>query len=305
MICIVANAVEGLIFGRIIQGFGAAAMMVVPRAIIRDMATGADATRLMALMMLVFSVSPLLAPLTGAALMAVAGWRAVFWALLVTAGLCLTLLHFAQPETLRPENRQIFSFASVRSGAAKLVRDRGFVTLTLMGTAAMSSFFVFLAAAPFVYAQHFGLTPTQFSFAFAVNAMSFIGVGQLAAPLGAKFGALRVMQGAAMLFAGAMGLLFVLALAGMASLPVLIGLLMLGNAGVGLIIPTSMVMALEDQGEIAGLASSIGGTFQMVVGGAVVALAGPILNSNPVPMTGMIALCAAITLIITRFIPKR
>lgn len=305
LLCILAGGVQGLIFGRIVQGFGAAAMMVVPRAIIRDMATGEDATRLMALMMLVFSVSPLLAPLTGSALMALASWRAVFGALLVTSGLCLALLHFAQPETLRAENAQIFSFASVRSGAARLIRDRGFVTLTLMGTAAMSSFFVFLAAAPFVYTQHYGLTPTQFSLAFAVNAMSFIGVGQLAGPLGARFGAVTVMRAAAVLFVCGMGAAFALALAGLASLTLLVLLMALGNAGVGLIIPTSMVMALEDQGANAGLASSIGGTFQMIAGGLIVALAGPILSGDPAPMMGVISLCALATLALAMLVPKR
>lgn len=93
-VAIAAQSVEMLILGRIVQGLGAASVMVVPRAIIRDIARGDEATRLMALMMLVFSVSPMLAPLTGSGLMAVAGWRSVFWALAVTTLVCLILLHF-------------------------------------------------------------------------------------------------------------------------------------------------------------------------------------------------------------------
>ncbi len=293
VLCIVATSVEMLTLGRIVQGLGGAAVMVIPRAIIRDMSTGDEATRLMALIMLVFSVSPMLAPLTGSALMALAGWRSVFVALLVTTVMSLALLHFAQPETLAPENRQRFSWAQTRRGTAILVRDRGFVTLTLLGTAGMASFFVFLAAAPFVYVQSYGLTPTQFSLAFAVNAISFIGAGQLAGPLGARFGAMAVMRGAAVLFVLAAGLLFALALAGLVPLWVLIGLLALGNAGLGLIIPTSMVMALDPHGDIAGLASSLGGTFQMIAGGALVALVGPLLDGTAAPMVGMIAACAA------------
>ena len=59
------------------------ACMVIPRAIIRDMHTGVEATRLMALVMLVFSVSPILAPLTGSALIVPFGWRAVFVAVTI------------------------------------------------------------------------------------------------------------------------------------------------------------------------------------------------------------------------------
>ncbi len=299
VVAIMAQTVEMLILGRVIQGLGAASVMVVPRAIIRDIARGDEATRLMALMMLVFSVSPMLAPLTGSGLMAVAGWRSVFWALGATTFVCLILLHFFQGETLAVGNRQRFSWAALAAGTKALARDRAFVRLTLLGTAGMTSFFVFLAAAPFVYAGYFGLTPAQFSLAFAANAVAFIGVGQAAGPLGKRFGAVSVMRGAAALFALATGGLFALALFGMASLPVFIGLLALGNAGLGLIIPTSMVMALEDQGAHAGLASSLGGTFQMIAGGIVVALAGPILNADPAPMTGMIAACAGVTFILS------
>ncbi len=59
--------------------------MVIPRAIIRDLHTGIEATRLMSLVMLVFSVSPILAPLAGSALIVPFGWRSVFLAVTVAA----------------------------------------------------------------------------------------------------------------------------------------------------------------------------------------------------------------------------
>ena len=76
--CALAPAIEWLIAFRFVQGIGAASVMVIPRAIIRDLHTGVEATRLMSLVMLVFSVSPILAPLTGSALIVPFGWRAVF-----------------------------------------------------------------------------------------------------------------------------------------------------------------------------------------------------------------------------------
>ena len=44
-----ATTLESLVAWRIVQGFGGAAVMVVPRAIIRDLYTGAQATKLMAM----------------------------------------------------------------------------------------------------------------------------------------------------------------------------------------------------------------------------------------------------------------
>ncbi len=304
VLAIFAPSASLLIAARMVQGLGAAALMVIPRAIVRDISRGADATRLMALMMLVFSVSPMLAPLTGAGLSALFGWRAVFAALLIATLLALAMLHFAQEETHPVGARIRATPAGMWAGAKTVMRDRAFVVLTALGAAGMTSFFLFLAAAPFVYTGFYGLTETQFALAFAANAVAFIGSGQLASRLGARFGAVSVMRGAAALFAAATAALFALTLIGAAPLFVFVGLLALGNAGLGLIIPTSMVMALEDQGEHAGLASSIGGTFQMLLGGGITALAGGILSDQPAPLAGLIALAASVTLLLA-WVAKR
>ena len=60
----------------------------------------------------------------------------------------------------------------------------------------MASFFAFLASSSFIYIDHFGLTPTQYSLAFSVNAVGFIGASQFAAALGARFGMARVVVAA-------------------------------------------------------------------------------------------------------------
>ena len=68
--CALATDIEMLIALRFVQGLGAAAGMAIPRAVVRDLHTGTDAARLMSLLMLVFSVSPILAPLAGSAVIA-------------------------------------------------------------------------------------------------------------------------------------------------------------------------------------------------------------------------------------------
>jgi DHA1 family bicyclomycin/chloramphenicol resistance-like MFS transporter len=263
----------------------------VPRAIIRDMYTGHAATRLMAAMMLVISVSPMLAPLAGSGLMAVASWRWIFGALLVASLFSLAMLTFAQPETLAPQNRQPFDLAAMRKGAARLMTDRVFMGLTFLGGFGMASFFVFIASASFVYTQSFGLSPTGFSLAFAVNAIGFFAASQMAGGLGQRFGARRVMAVAATGFAITTVALFALSLAGLVGLFTCIAGLFVANAFLGLVIPTTMVMALDEHGDIAGLASSLGGTMQMLAGGAMIAAAGPFFDGSATPMLGAIALC--------------
>ena len=125
--CGLAPSIAWLIFFRFVQGLGAAAVMVIPRAVIRDLHTGVDATRLMSLVMLVFSVSPILAPLVGSGLIVPFGWRSVFAAVTAASILSFLLVAFVLPETRPPEERVEVSVRSVLDGFGELFRDWRFL----------------------------------------------------------------------------------------------------------------------------------------------------------------------------------
>ena len=112
----------------------------------------------------------------------------------------------------------------------------------------------------------------------------------------------RVVSRAVIGFAASAFVLLALVLAGLGSLFVIVGFLFLGNVCLGLVIPATMVMALDEHGDVAGLASSLGGTLQMVAGGVIIAAAGPFFNGSATPMVVAIALCAAATLVLSRLI---
>lgn len=304
VICALAPTVEILIFGRFIQGIGGAANMVVLRAMIRDLATGADATRMMSTIMIVIAISPLLAPLSGSALLTFGTWRLVFWALLLAASLSFFMIYFMVDETLPAESRQRFDLITMRKGLGVLFTDRGFLAMTFLAGFAFASFFVFIASASFVYTGQFGLSPTQFSFAFAINAFGFFAASQFAATISRRVGAKKMIVRATTGFALATFGLFALALLGFANLYVTIAGLFLANMFLGVVLPTAQVLALEEQGEHAGLAASLGGTMQMVAAGVLVAATGPFMDGTVVPMLGAIALCGVIALVLSRLIPR-
>jgi DHA1 family bicyclomycin/chloramphenicol resistance-like MFS transporter len=298
--CALSPSIGWLIAFRILQGVGASSVMVIPRAIVRDMHTGVEATRLMALMMLVFSVAPILAPLVGSGLIVPFGWRAVFVAVTLVAILGLVLLTFFQPETRLPKDRIRISVASLVGGFGKLLRDGRFLGLTFMAGLGMSSFFVFLAASSFIYIDHFGLTPTQYSLAFSVNAVGFIGASQFAAKLGGRFGMARVVTTAVSCYAVAAVALFAVTFSGVDSLPVLMVMLFVAYAFLGLVIPTTMVLALDEHGPIAGMASALGGTLQMVTGALMIVVVSIFFDGTALPMVTAIAACAVGALILSR-----
>lgn len=289
-----SGGIGSLTAWRFVQGLGGAALMVVPRAVIRDRYTGTEATKLMAMIMLVISVSPMLAPLAGAGVIAVADWRTIFFVLLLASALSIALLTFGLTETLAPGDRQKPSLAPMLAGAKRLLTDPIFMALTFVGGFGMASFFVFIASASFVYTQQFGLSPTGFSLAFAVNAIGFFGASQAAAPLGARIGIGRLVRIGVTGFAVLTVALALTALAGLASFPVIVAGLLVANAFLGLVIPTTMVLALDDHGDIAGLASSLGGTLQMLAGGLMITATGPFFDGTAQPMLVAIGLCGVL-----------
>jgi DHA1 family bicyclomycin/chloramphenicol resistance-like MFS transporter len=294
-----APDVGWLIFFRVVQGLGASTGMVVPRAVVRDLHTGPEATKLMSLLMLVFSVSPILAPLTGSFIIEAFGWRAVFWAVTIAAVIGFFLLMFGIEETRTADRRVRSSFGATMAGYRFLARDRNFLGLSLIGGFAISSFFVYLANSSFVIIDHYGLSPSTYSLFFALNAVSFFGVSQMSGWLTAKYGLNRVVRLAVFAFAAVILAGWAVMAAGFESLTLMTITLFFGYGLLGLVIPTTSVLAMEEHGEIAGTAAALMGTLHMMTGVIAMTLSGLFANGDPLPMMTAIAACALLALLLT------
>jgi DHA1 family bicyclomycin/chloramphenicol resistance-like MFS transporter len=299
--CAFAPTVKVLIAFRVVQALGACAGMVIPRAIVRDLYTGHDATRLMSMLMLVMSVSPILAPLTGSIIIASFGWRGVFWALSAAAVIALLLAATQLRETREAHHREDSSWASAFAAYRRLLADPTFVGLTLTGAFGLASFFVYLSNASFVIINHYRLSPAMFSLCFALNAGAFFGVSQFTASLTARYGLPRVIRGAVRGFAASMAAIAVLFLAGVDNLPLMMLFLFVGYGLLGLVLPTTAVLSLENHGAIAGTASALMGSLQFIVGAVVMAVSATFANGTARPMVIGIAACAIASFVIARF----
>jgi MFS transporter, DHA1 family, multidrug resistance protein len=294
-----APNVEWLIAFRFIQGLGATAGMVVPRAIVRDLHTGAEAARLMSLLMLVFSVSPILAPLVGSIVIEALGWRAVFWFVTGAAFIGMMLIS-AIKETRPPEQRIGSSFASALVGYKVLIRDRNFLGLTFIGSFGIASFFIYLASSSFVLIEHYGLSPTLYSIAFSVNAVAFFAMAQLTGPLTERFGLARVVRVAVAGYSATAVILMAAMSGGAQGLEVLVAGLFVSFGFLGLVIPSTAVLAMEEHGEIAGTASALMGTLQFVTGAVAMGVSGLFFDGTPLPMVAGIAVAAVIALVLAQ-----
>ncbi|MCX2960067.1 MAG: MFS transporter, partial [Serratia symbiotica] len=65
---------------RLLHGLAAASASVVINALMRDMFTKDEFSRMMSFVILVMTIAPLLAPIIGGALLLWFNWPAIFWA---------------------------------------------------------------------------------------------------------------------------------------------------------------------------------------------------------------------------------
>jgi DHA1 family bicyclomycin/chloramphenicol resistance-like MFS transporter len=294
--CGLSPSITSLVAFRFLRGLGACAGMVIPMAVVRDLYRGNDAARLMSRLMLVFSVSPIVSPLVGTLVVEAWSWRAIFALVTVAASLGVLLLALILPETRPAELRRESSVASAIAGYRTLLRDRNFMRLALVVAFGIASFFAYLANSAYILIEHFGLSPRQYSVAFSINAASFIGASQLTDRLGTRLGLRRVLRVGVTGFAAATTLLFALTLGGVDRLSVVTGVLFIGYGFLGLVVPATTALALDEHGDIAGTASALMATLQSVTGITVIAVVGSFLDGSARPMAGGIAACAVASL---------
>jgi DHA1 family bicyclomycin/chloramphenicol resistance-like MFS transporter len=259
---------------------------------VRDLHTGTEAARLMSLLILVYSVSPILAPLVGSLVAEAAGWRAVFWVIGALAVLAVAMVAALLPETRPPAARAQSSLRGAMAGYGLLLRDRHFLAVAFMASLTLSGFFVYVANSSFVMSTHFGVSPRLYAVLFALNAVSMIAASQFNARLAARFGIRRVLRTAVAVHAGVAAVLLVLTLAGVDRLGVLVALLMVVYGLNGVIVPSAFVVAMEGHAARAGTASALLGTLNFAGGAVVVALVSPFADGTPLPMVAGIAGCS-------------
>ena len=293
--CAASPSLSVLIMARLFQGLGGAAAQVIGSAVIRDLYTGYEAARLQAARMLVIAVSPILAPIIGAGIIAAGPWR---WIFLVSASLGaigLLLILFLLPETRPAEQRVGTRLAASFSVYPRLVRDPEFVALALIGGLMQGAFLAYLAGSSFVFITLNHAAPGLYSLMFAINASGFIGMAQFTPQLMRRFGAERlIVTGTGMMTLGA-GLMLIAALTGHASLPILAPPLFFGVTGVGLVFGPAVILALREHGAIAGAASALIGFMQGALGASGTMLVSLLANGTAAPMTAVMAVFALIS----------
>lgn len=286
--CALAEDAALLAAWRFAQAIGACAAPVLARAMVRDLYGKEQAARMLSLLMLVMALAPMLAPLIGGQFLVLWGWRSVFWGLggfglLAAAGL-LTL-----PETLPKDRRIPASPAGMVLGYGHLLRSPAFLSYAASGAFIYGGMFAYISGTPFVYIEHFGVSPQAYGFLFGINAVGMMVTNAANRRLIPRFGADRLLLVGASLAASS-GLLLALAAAtGALGLPGIVIPILLYVSMMGLVGANAMAGAMSVRPDMAGTASALAGALQFALGAAAGGLVGRLADGTPVPMALVIA----------------
>jgi DHA1 family bicyclomycin/chloramphenicol resistance-like MFS transporter len=262
--CALAPSVGALAALRFVQALGACAGIVVTRAIVRDLFHGAEAARFYSLLVLVFGVSPVVGPLLGSQILALAGWQAIFL-VLVGFGLACVLCALWLPETLPAERRRREPLGELASIYRRLVVDRRFSSYALASACSGGVMLAFLVASPAVLIDQYGVSPRTFALIFGASALGLVAASQLTRRLLKRYRLDTVLRRAVLLQFGGAVIVLVAALSGAGGLASLLPPLFLLMAVFGCVMPTSTALALTPFPSVAGSASALLGGFGAIV----------------------------------------
>jgi DHA1 family bicyclomycin/chloramphenicol resistance-like MFS transporter len=290
--CALAPDIWTLSILRFIAAFGGSASMVIPRAIVRDLADGHAAARLMSRLMLVMGAAPILAPTLGGLVLSFATWHAIFWFTAVYGGICCLLVALFLPDTMPASHRIKLGLAGTIGRLIGVTRDRVFLGYALSGGFGMFGMFAYIGGSSPVFIQHFGFTPAQYGMLFGGSAAMFIISTQINPRILPRLGAPRVLRLALTGYVLAAAILLTLALIGVRSPAAVVLPVMGALACMGFVMPNTAVGALSRHAAQAGSASALMGTMQFVLAAMAGILIGVLTDGTPRPMAALMLIGA-------------
>jgi len=290
--CALSGSIGIMSVWRFVAATGASASMVIPRAVVRDIAHGHDQARLMSRLILILGAAPILAPTLGGLVLQWSSWRGIFW---INAGYGLLALLAAAlklPDTLPVADRMPLHPITMLHRYAHIFAERSFLTHALMMSFYTFALFAYLGGSPTVFIDHYHFSPTQYALAFGGIAAVYIVASQLNMKLVRRWdidGTLSRVSSCYLILAAIMLLFAIIDVPAWAFMIVLA----MTHCINGFLSPTATVGALRHHAARAGSASALMGTLQFFVGASGGFIVGWLTNGTAVPMAGLMA-CGAV-----------
>ncbi|MBF7053429.1 Bcr/CflA family multidrug efflux MFS transporter [Halomonas sp. KAO] len=274
-----------LLAWRFVQALGGGATVVNSAAIVRDCFHGREAAKVMSTMAIIMLMAPLAAPVVGSALLYLGDWWLIFVFLAVYAGFLMWLLGTRLPETRAP-GRFATTPRQVLGNYVSVLRDRRAMGFIAAASMTFAGLFAFVTASPFLYLEHFGLTPSLYPLVFGVNVVIMVAANRLNIRLLRWYTPLQNLRlGLGVQLVAGLGLALVVA-TGLESLVTMVPLIMLFAGTIGLVAPNAITSLLDRFPHMSATAAALQGSIQFSCGALAGVLVGAFEIDSAWPMVG-------------------
>ncbi len=287
--CALSNSALTMIGWRIIQALGACASVALSRAMVRDLYKGTRAAQMLSTLITVMAIMPLVGPLVGGQIVAMASWRAIFWVLVAVGLLTLGAL-YTIPETLPVQNRNSEPLGRAMLRYVELLKNRRLLGYLGAGGFLYAGMFAYVAGTPFVYINYYHFPARFYGLLFGLGIIGIMLANLLNRRLVGSFGYDRILLFGTItamctgIWAGCA------AHSGFGGLWGLVAPLFLFASTTGLIVANSITGALADFPKRAGAVSALTGAVQYGSGIFGSGLVGLWADGTPWPLGLVIAL---------------
>jgi DHA1 family bicyclomycin/chloramphenicol resistance-like MFS transporter len=297
VVCALTPSIGVLMAARFVQGFTGGWAMVIGRAVIVDLATGARLIRVLNVVAGVGGIAPIAGPLLGAVILQLSHWRVSFWVVAALGLVMVVAVLVAVPESLPPERRHGGGLRAFAVAGRLVLANRRYVGYLLVSGSAMGALFAYVATSAFVLQSMNGLSPMMYSADFAANAAGMTVAALVAARLAGRVATRKViLTGQVAALAAGVAMLAGAIWFGTPLLLAVVCFLVLMTAQ-GLIGPNGGALASAEVPEHPGTGSAILGFVQWVAAGTIAPIAGLGGEHTAVPMALLMIAGAVLSMI--------
>jgi MFS transporter, DHA1 family, multidrug resistance protein len=295
--CVAVRSPGLFIALRLLQALGGCVAQVGAIAMVRDFFPARESARILSLLILVLSVSPLFAPTIGGFVATTVGWAWIFVILAAFALFLIIVIGLVLPEGHQADVEISLRPGAILKGFANIIRHPQFHTYAFSGAFAFAGLFVYVTGSPIIFIDTFHVDPRGYGLIFAVLAVSFIGGSQLNIWLTRRHADRKIFRLAVISQNVVMLVILVGTLAGWYGLAANIVLLMAYLPFCGIAYPNAAAIALEPFSKNVGSASALLGFLQMSIGAFASTGVGLLQASSRLPIFAVMAATAVIGLV--------
>lgn len=298
LLCIWTHDFWALLAARFLQGVFSSGARTVASAMVRDLFAGRSMASFMSLVMTIFMVVPIIAPMLGQMILKVSPWEGIFVFLALWGILLLGWTWFRMPESLPREARLPMDIASMSRAYLQVVRTPVAFGYTLASGIVFGSLFAFIASSEQIFRVVFD-QGENFAYWFAAIAGALAVSNFANARLVEKVGMRRISHVALLAFTLVSAVLTVATLVWGENLAVFFPLFSIAFACFGLMGSNFSALAMEPLGRIAGTASAAYGFSTTLLSGFIGIAIGYQFNGTTVPMSlGFVVLGVASLIVV-------